>query len=165
MATATVPVSTKSPIFNPNQDAPPLLSNRGKSNASAMKESRRDSLSQSSDHIKMRIDIDRDYASWFEFGWSASGEISDACNDMAFWNPTWHIATLKDSSGWSAEIAIPLVELIGAEPSNAHWLDKTWAINATRHVPSSCTESIAPSLSDRMTQDAWILIDLKTSNR
>jgi photosystem II stability/assembly factor-like uncharacterized protein len=162
--TSTVPISTKPPMFSPKQDTPLSLSNRGKANAS-IKDSRRDSLSHSNDHIKMRIDIDRDYASWFEFGWSASGEISDACNDMAYWNPTWHIATLKESSGWSAEIAIPLVELIGSEPSGAQWLDKVWAFNATRHNPSFCTESLAPSLSDRMTPDSWLLIDLSNNSR
>ena len=126
------------------------------------KEKRRDGITNDSDHIKLRLDLDRDYSSWFEFGWSVSGETSDACNDMPFWNPTWWVAMSNDSTSWTAEIAIPLEEITvskGSAPID--WTNEVWAINAVRNIPSVATHSISPSISDRMTVDEWVHLDLK----
>ncbi len=72
------------------------------------------------DHIKIRFDLDRDYASWFELGWSTGGQTWDACNDMSFWNPTWYRESTENEGVWCSEIAIPLNELVreNAQPSN-----------------------------------------------
>ena len=126
------------------------------------KEKRRDSINHESDHFKLRLDIDRDYASWFEFSWSSSGETGDACNDMSFWNPTWYVAMSNENSTWAAEIAIPLEEiLVTNENSPFQWANEVWAMNVVRCIPSAATLSLAPSISDRMVSDDWIHLDPK----
>ena len=129
------------------------------------KEKRRDSITHESDHFKLRLDIDRDYASWFEFSWSSSGETSDACNDMAFWNPTWHIAMSNDNSSWASEIAIPLEEILERnETTPFQWANESWAMNVVRCIPSGATLSLDPSISDRMASDDWIHLNPKSAS-
>lgn len=120
---------------------------------------RHDRLPLDCDHFKLRIDTDRDYASWFELGWSSSRETNDSCNDMSHWNPTWYVETTKSPTSWSAEIAIPLAELVQLDDtSKLDWTNQVWAINAVHCIPSLSTESIAPNIADRMTTDSWVLI-------
>jgi photosystem II stability/assembly factor-like uncharacterized protein len=121
------------------------------------KDTRHDRLSHDSDHIRLRLDLDRDYASWLEVGWSVTGETWDAYNDMPLWNPNWWIATSQTQSEWNAEIAIPLQELMGEGfSSSIDSANTVWAFNATRSIPSVATLTIAPSLSDRMTPEDWV---------
>ena len=125
------------------------------------KEKQRDNIKAESDQIKLRIDLDKDYASWFEIGWSACGEFHDSLNDMLHWNPTWHVAISHDDKSWSAEIAIPLEQLVVAgDASGKDWANEVWALNAIRTIPSAATHSMAPSISDRSATDDWFLLDL-----
>ncbi|MFN7732625.1 MAG: YCF48-related protein [Pirellula sp.] len=80
------------------------------------KPKQRDGISEFEDHVKLKIDIDRDYATWFEFGWDVQGETLDQCNDMRWWNPTWYVAQQNDADTWSTEIAIPVESLLGSPP-------------------------------------------------
>ena len=128
------------------------------------KEKQRDHIKPESDQIKLRIDLDRDYASWFEVGWSASGETHDSLNEMLFWNPTWYVATSHDDNSWSAEIAIPLEQLVVASDASAKdWANEVWALNAIRTIPNAATHSMAPSISDRSAADDWFLLDLSVA--
>jgi hypothetical protein len=125
------------------------------------KEKIADSMSYDSDQIRLRIDLDRDYATWFELGWSSANERVDSVNDMLHWNPTWYKATSKTDSAWTAEIAIPINEICGPNSiSRTDWSKQIWAMNAIRSVPSNSSMSIAPSISDRMNSDEWHLIQL-----
>ena len=125
------------------------------------KEKQRDSIKPESDQIKLRIDLDRDYASWFEIGWSATGESCDALNDMLRWNPTWYRETSNDDKSWSTEIAIPLEQLVvSGDAVRKNWTNEVWAFNAIRTIPGIATHSLAPSISDRATADDWFLLDL-----
>ena len=128
------------------------------------KEMQRDNIKPESDQFKLRIDLDRDYASWFEIGWSASGGKHDSLNDMLHWNPTWYIDTVYDDESWSAEIAIPLEQLVFfSEASAKDWTNEVWALNAIRTIPNSASHSMAPSISDRPTADDWFLLDLSAA--
>ena len=140
-------------------DAPASSAQRAK------KEPKRDSIKPDEDQIRLRIDLDRDYASWFELSWSASGNSSDALNDMTHWNPTdWYLATTDDGNSWHTEIAVPLEQLIpGGEQAIQSWTNKAWAFNAIRIVPGIATLSQAPSISDRVAVDDWFLLDLSTA--
>ncbi|HUP78224.1 MAG TPA: hypothetical protein VM260_06625, partial [Pirellula sp.] len=130
------------------------------------KEKKRDSLRPESDHIKLRIDLDRDYASWFELGWSASGELYDAINDMLYWNPTWYVFTSHDEKSWTAEIAIPLEQLVTAgEASTKDGTNGVWALSAIRTIPGVATHSLTPSMSDRTAVDDWFHLDLSVAQR
>ena len=128
-----------------------------------------DNVRVSSDQVRIRIDIDRDYATWFEFAWSASGEKTESCNDMAFWNPTWFVATLEEEDAWTTEIAIPLSELLGAhEPSKLDWGSEVWAVNACRSIPSIGTHTMAQSISDQLSNEEWLFFNMSkkdTGNR
>lgn len=120
-----------------------------------------DNVRNSSDQVRIRIDIDRDYATWFEFAWSATGEKTEACNDMTFWNPTWFVATLQEENSWTTEIAIPLSELVGNySPTDKEPKADVWAINAIRSIPSTGTHTIDQSISDRLSDEEWLFINM-----
>ncbi len=133
----------------------------GASVTQASKEKQRDSIKPESDQIRLRIDLDRDYASWFEIVWSASGDYCDALNDMLRWNPTWYVATATDGKSWSTEIAIPFEQLVvSGDAIRKNWTNEVWAFNAIRTIPGVSTHSHAPSISDRAVADDWFLLDL-----
>jgi photosystem II stability/assembly factor-like uncharacterized protein len=151
------------------------------------KSRQRDALNEWSDHVKLKIDLDRDYASWLELGWDIGGETLDQCNDMRWWNPTWYVAHHHEPNAWSTELAIPIASLCPAlhdpspnEPaasenedsqavrtasSNASakqrhldWSKQVWAISITRERPSVSTESLVAGESDRWSNDQWLLL-------
>ncbi|MEQ1826454.1 MAG: YCF48-related protein [Pirellula sp.] len=123
---------------------------------------RRDPPSVDSDHIKLRIDLDRDYASWFEFGWSVGGDKWDACNDMPFWNPTWYVKTSDTHGAWNTEIAIPIEEILGTRhESKLESGSEVWAVNAMRNIPSAGSLSLEPFRSDRMSPEDWKHLDIR----
>ncbi len=126
----------------------------------------RDSIKQDGDQIKLRIDLDRDYACWFEIGWSSSGDYFDALNDMLHWNPTWWRTTINDGNAWSTEIAIPLDQLVtSGEGTTKDWTNEVWAIHAVRTIPGVATHSMPPTISDRAAVDDWFLLDLNVARR
>jgi photosystem II stability/assembly factor-like uncharacterized protein len=118
---------------------------------------RRDSIDQQLDHMKLRIDIDRDYATWFEFGWDSYGGLSDRCNDILMWDPQWYIVLQTNDSEWSAELAIPISELVG--DSAIMWDELPWAISLQRECPSMSTEFLVAGDSDRWGPDQWLIIN------
>lgn len=145
---------------------------------------KRDALARERDHVRFRIDIDRDYATWFEFAWDELGETLDQCNDMTGWDPAWYIATHRTPKGWNSEIAIPLASILpkprasndeNASPSTGEvitanvpnaasdlgtidWAQQVWAISLVRERPNEPTEAIPVCDSDRWSRDRWLLI-------
>lgn len=152
---------------------------------------KRDSLDPLIDHTRLRIDIDRDYATWFEFAWDIQGGVSDRCNDMAYWNPEWFIATHQTSDTWAVEVAIPIASLVSNAGSNAasnpfnttasnttgelqvdapsgsqataqiDWSNQVWAISFTHQRPSLSTEFLVAGDSDCWGHDQWLLMDAR----
>ena len=85
---------------------------------------------------------------------------------MLHWNPKWYIETVHDDKSWSAEIAIPLEQLVVAGDASAKdWTNEVWALNATRTIANAATHSMAPSISDRSAADDWFLLDLSAARR
>lgn len=155
---------------------------------SSAKSRQRDGLNEWSDHIKLKIDLDRDYATWLELGWDIGGETLDQCNDMRWWSPTWYVAHHVEPHAWSTEIAIPMASLCpspqetspretGAvsefddsmavrtasshetnKPFRVDWSKQVWAISITRERPSVSTESLIAGESDRWSNDQWMLL-------
>ena len=124
-------------------------------------EKRREVPKAEVDQIKIRFDLDRDYASWFEIGWTIAGDKLDAVNDMQQWNPSWTIATFQDGQTWNAEIAIPLEQLvIPNELTAKDWGKEVWALQFFRVIPGVAAHSVAPALSDQPAADDWILLNL-----
>lgn len=70
-----------------------------------------------STRMEIQIDVDRDYASAYQFVVDERGCCHDSVwrdpqtNDP-FFNPKWYIASTRSDSHWTAEIAIPLNELV-----------------------------------------------------
>lgn len=117
----------------------------------------RDSLDNGQNSIRLRIDLDRDYATWFEFGWSDSGEVIDLCNDMLNWDPEWYMASKPTAYGWNAEIAIPIEELVSTENPISTMMTHV-GINVIHSVPGRGARVMAPAVSDRFQFDQWTII-------
>lgn len=83
------------------------------------------------DHVDILIDLDRDYQTYYCFQIDHRGCLAEDCWGDKTWNPKYHVAFHSTDTGWTAEIAIPLVELTGDRPAHG----KTWAVNVSRVVP------------------------------
>ena len=68
------------------------------------------------DRVCLRLDIDRDYATWYEFQIDQRGWTAERCWEDRRWNPTWYVAAEADQSDWRIEAAIPWDELTPTPP-------------------------------------------------
>jgi hypothetical protein len=96
------------------------------------------------DRVRVLIDVDRDYASWFELVVDSRGWTADACWGDPAWNPTWYVARgeTPDGAAWTIEAAIPLAELTTTPPTAG----AAWAVSAKRALPGDQTESDGAAL-------------------
>ena len=85
------------------------------------------------DRVSLMIDLDRDYATYFQLQIDQRGALAEDCWGDTNWNPAWFVAVDSHETGWTAEAAIPLKELTG----EALMPGKVWAVNATRIVPGN----------------------------
>lgn len=90
-----------------------------------------DSPLEKQDHVRILLDLDRDYASYYSLGVDQHGFTADDCFGDATWNPTWYVAAGGDSEWWTAEIAIPWSELRMTPPRARD----IWAIGLQRSAP------------------------------
>jgi hypothetical protein len=84
----------------------------------------RDGDVESHDRVRLLIDLDRDYASWFELVVDSRGWTADGCWGDPAWNPAWYVARGESTDGasWTIEAAIPLAELTTTPPTaGAAW--------------------------------------------
>jgi len=94
-----------------------------------------DSLAPSLDHFTLTLDIDRDYATFYQFKIDFQGNTEDRCCNLIGWNPKWFRAVHQDQTTWSVELAIPWSELT-AKPPGPH---DAWAAHAMLTLPSGKT--------------------------
>jgi len=94
----------------------------------------RDGNVESHDHVRLLLDLDRDYASWFELVVDSRGWTADACWGDPAWNPAWYVARGESTDGaaWIIEAAIPLVELTTTPPTAG----AAWACTVQRLPPT-----------------------------
>lgn len=118
---------------------------------------KRDSLDPGFDHVRLRIDIDRDYATWYEFAWDIQGGLLDRCNDIPIWDPQWYVVVHATDDVWHAELAIPINELIG--DATIPWEKLPWAISIQRERPSLSTEFLVAGDNDRWGPDQWLIVN------
>ncbi|MBW8884917.1 MAG: hypothetical protein JF612_09120 [Planctomycetia bacterium] len=83
------------------------------------------------DRVTIMLDIDRDYASYWQLTIDHRGWPVESCFGDMTWNPQWFIAAAGDEQYWTAEAAIPLAELTPKKPQ----LRDVWAIGLQRVVP------------------------------
>lgn len=89
------------------------------------------------DHVKLRLDIDRDYATSYELAVDHRGWANDRCWLDANWNLKWFIAAGGNDTHWTVEAAIRLKSLIypAAQTGDA------WTVAWERVLPNSPANS------------------------
>lgn len=98
------------------------------------------------DRLCIRLDLDRDYATWYEFQIDQRGWTADSCWNDAAWNPKWFAAIDSDDSNWRAEIAIPWSELTPQPPKAG----AAWGLSLERVAPTVGRQSwMRPSLTQQ----------------
>ncbi|HWY87247.1 MAG TPA: hypothetical protein VNX28_11010, partial [Gemmataceae bacterium] len=83
------------------------------------------------DRVSILLDLDRDYATYFQLEVDQRGCVREDCWGDLTWDPRWFVAVHSTEGAWQIEAAIPLNELTGERirPNNA------WAINVVRTLP------------------------------
>jgi photosystem II stability/assembly factor-like uncharacterized protein/tetratricopeptide (TPR) repeat protein len=96
-----------------------------------VKERQHDADLRKFDRVCLLLDIDRDYGTYFRLAIDQRGCLFEDCWGDATWDPRWFVAVDSNEEGWTAEAAIPLVELTSDAPTIGH----AWACNVTRILP------------------------------
>jgi photosystem II stability/assembly factor-like uncharacterized protein len=98
------------------------------------------------DHVRLRLDRDRDYVTWFELAVDARGFVADACWGASSWNPLWYVAAETHAAAggdgpprWHVEAAIPWTELAENRPEPR----EAWAVAVERIVPRAELQTLA----------------------
>jgi photosystem II stability/assembly factor-like uncharacterized protein len=78
---------------------------------------RRDPNLENFDRVRIEIDIDRDYVSFYELELDQRGWVRESRMGDPSWNPKWFVAAKQDDQFWTVEAALPLHELAGQLPS------------------------------------------------
>jgi len=84
------------------------------------------------DRVTICLDVDRDYATWYEFSVDQRGWTCERCWEDKRWNPTWYVATDADATHWRIEAAIPWSELTASPPRRG----MVWGAAITRTIPT-----------------------------
>jgi photosystem II stability/assembly factor-like uncharacterized protein len=93
------------------------------------------------DRLRICIDVDRDYASYFELTVDCRGAVLDRLIDNAGWNPRWYVADFRDDLEWGFEAAIPWDEIVPPEQRS------TILMNIARVAPMRGVQSWSPHAS------------------
>ena len=89
------------------------------------------------DRVDILLDMDRDYQTYYRFQVDHRGCLAEDCWGDKSWNPKYFVAFNSTETGWTAEMAIPLVELTGDHPAHG----RMWAANVSRIVPGKGIQS------------------------
>ncbi len=73
------------------------------------------------DRVVLRIDVDRDFQSYFEIALDHQGKVHDQLNGNTKWDPQIFVANQVGKKTWTIEAAIPLSELTAGVQSSDHW--------------------------------------------
>lgn len=89
------------------------------------------------DRLTICLDVDRDYATWYEFQIDQRGCTFESCWEDRRWNPTWYVAMDADATHWRIEAAIPWSELVASPPQRG----TNWGAAITRTTPTVGVQS------------------------
>ena len=84
------------------------------------------------DRVSIRLDIDRDYATWYEFQVDQRGWTAESCWEDRRWDPTWYVAAEADATDWRIEAAIPWSDLTPTPPRRG----SIYALSILRTIPT-----------------------------
>jgi hypothetical protein len=87
------------------------------------------------DRVRLLLDADRDYATWFELTVDSRGWTGDRCWEDSAWNPEWFVAAANRADSpetpWVIEAAIPWSALAARPPRPG----EAWACAVEREAP------------------------------
>ena len=96
----------------------------------------RDADLSARDRVRVNLDINRDYTSWWSFTFDHRGWTNDRLMGDPSWDPKYYVAMKADERVWVIEAAIPLDSLAPAEYRDSTY----WAIGVERIVPETHVE-------------------------
>ena len=91
------------------------------------------------DRVTIRVDIDRDYATWYEFQVDQRGWTTESCWEDRRWDPKWFVAAETDDLEWRIEAAIPWSELMPNPPKPGTF----FGVSILRTIPTVGLQSWA----------------------
>lgn len=83
------------------------------------------------DRVRIHLDLDRDYATCYEFTVDSRGWTHDAAWGLARWNPQWFVAAGDGTGAWRIEAAIAWAELTSQPPEPG----EAWTVAFERLAP------------------------------
>lgn len=107
----------------------------------------RDADLSKNDRVVIRLDIDRDYGTWYELSVDYLGQTHESCFGDPTWNPTWYVASNQQAGMWTIEAAIRLADLTEEHPA----LGTQWGMGVDRIAIGTGLQSwtAPPSLEPR----------------
>ena len=99
--------------------------------AAPVKNRQRDADVEAFDRVSILLDLDRDYATYFQLQIDQRGCVREDCWGDVSWNPKWFVAVKSTPTAWQIEAALPLSELTG----NRILPNAAWACNVVRVLP------------------------------
>ncbi len=107
------------------------------------------------DHVRISLDLDRDYATCYQFSVDHRGQTADRCWLDTSWNPRWFVASSSDDNFWTIELAIPWSELTD-KPPQPH---DAWALAVDRiSATGQSTGWVGPAAKDPSPSSFGLLI-------
>jgi hypothetical protein len=106
------------------------------------------------DHVSILLDVDRDYATWWELSIDHHGRPAASCFGDTTWNPQWFIAAGGDQDWWTVEAAIPLAELAAAPPK----VRDVWAVQVQRVIPRHGVQAFSQPAAVNIRPDGFGLL-------
>jgi photosystem II stability/assembly factor-like uncharacterized protein len=93
------------------------------------------------DRVRLLLDVDRDYTSYFDLAVDHRGWTNDACWQDKSWNPKWFVAPGGDAGQWTCEAAIPWSELTAEPPK----IGGAWALSVERSGAKQNSKVVGPN--------------------
>lgn len=106
------------------------------------------------DRVQLTLDVDRDYATWYELEIDQRGFTADRCWGDRTWDPQWYVAAAGDERYWRVEVAIPFSELMPQAPARKD----VWAMSLVRTIPAVGVESWTQPASARPRPETFGLL-------
>jgi hypothetical protein len=111
----------------------------------------RDADLSGTDRVEILIDVNRDYASYYNLTVDCRGWTADGCWGDASWNPSWFVAAASDGETWTVEAAVPWKELAGQAPR----ANDAWCVGVQRTVPGVGFQSWSTPASTKIAPEGF----------
>jgi photosystem II stability/assembly factor-like uncharacterized protein len=91
----------------------------------------RDADLSAQDRVDVFIDIDRDFATYYQLSFDYRGFTAESLWGDPGWNPTWFVAADLSEEAWTVEAAIALDQIADQHPKPRD----AWAVGVQRTIP------------------------------